>query len=100
LHGKPAQASVSRDAWAIGVTPEYTVGVWVGNSSGEGRPGLTGVTLAAPVMFEVFKTLWFNSWFKKPLQDMQKVEICKKSVLEPIRTAKAKQCGFLKMAFG
>jgi penicillin-binding protein 1C len=69
----------SRDAWAIGVTPEYTVGVWVGNSSGEGRPGLTGVTHAAPVMFEVFKTLWFNSWFKKPLQDMQKVEICKKS---------------------
>jgi penicillin-binding protein 1C len=69
----------SRDAWAIGVTPEYTVGVWVGNASGEGRPGLTGVTHAAPVMFEIFKTLRIGTWFKKPLQDMQKVEVCKKS---------------------
>ena len=28
-----------RDAWAIGVTPEHAVGIWVGNASGEGRPG-------------------------------------------------------------
>ena len=27
-----------RDGWAIGVTPEYAVGVWVGNADGEGRP--------------------------------------------------------------
>ncbi len=69
----------SRDAWSIGVTPEYTVGVWVGNSSGEGRPSLTGVTHAAPVMFEMFKRLRIGTWFKKPLQDMEKVEVCKKS---------------------
>ena len=29
-----------RDAWAVGVTPRYAVGVWVGNASGEGKPGL------------------------------------------------------------
>jgi penicillin-binding protein 1C len=28
-----------RDGWAIGVTPQYVVGVWVGNADGEGRPG-------------------------------------------------------------
>ncbi len=39
-----------RDAWAIGVTPGYVVGVWAGNADGEGRPGLTGVTAAAPVL--------------------------------------------------
>ncbi|MCL2131683.1 MAG: penicillin-binding protein 1C, partial [Lentimicrobiaceae bacterium] len=33
----------NRDAWSIGVTPEYAVGVWVGNASGEGRPLLTGI---------------------------------------------------------
>ena len=27
-----------RDAWAVGVTPRYTVGVWVGNATGEGKP--------------------------------------------------------------
>ena len=36
-----------RDAWSIGITPEYVVGVWVGNADGEGRPGLTGVQMAA-----------------------------------------------------
>ena len=69
----------SRDAWAIGVTPEYTVGVWVGNSSGEGRPGLTGVTHAAPVMFEIFKSLKTKNWFGQPTQDMQKISVCKQS---------------------
>ena len=29
-----------RDAWAIGVTPDYVVGVWVGNADGEGRLNL------------------------------------------------------------
>jgi len=34
-----------RDAWAVGVTPKYAVGVWAGNADGEGRPGLLGVKL-------------------------------------------------------
>ncbi|MEI6456776.1 MAG: penicillin-binding protein 1C, partial [bacterium] len=38
----------NRDAWSLGVTPEYVVAVWVGNASGEGRPGLTGLGVAAP----------------------------------------------------
>ena len=25
------------DAWSVGVTPQYTIGVWVGNSDGEGE---------------------------------------------------------------
>ena len=55
-----------RDAWAIGTTPEYVVGVWVGNADGEGRPGLTGVKKAAPVMFDIFRLLPETSWFKTP----------------------------------
>ena len=31
-----------RDARAVGVTPHYAVGVWVGNATGEGKPGLVG----------------------------------------------------------
>lgn len=68
-----------RDAWSIGVTPEYTVGVWVGNSSGEGRPGLTGLSHAAPIMFEIFKYLNPKSWFRMPSSDMVRIEICKES---------------------
>jgi penicillin-binding protein 1C len=68
-----------RDAWAVGITPEYTVGVWVGNSTGEGRPGLTGLTHASPIMFEMFKNLGTQSWFKIPYDDMVTVEVCKQS---------------------
>jgi len=69
-----------RDAWAIGVTPEYCVAVWVGNADGEGRPGLVGVRAAAPLMFEVFGALKKkNSWFSAPNWDMEKVNICKQS---------------------
>jgi len=67
-----------RDAWAIGTTPEYTVGVWIGNASGEGRPAMTGVTVAAPVMFEMFNRLPLEvDWFEKPIAQMKTVRLCK-----------------------
>ena len=59
-----------RDGWAIGVTPEYVVGVWVGNADGEGRPGLTGIKAAAPIMFDVFELLPETSWFKPPRAEL------------------------------
>lgn len=43
-----------RDGWAIGLNSRYVIGVWVGNADGEGRPGLTGVSAAAPLLFELF----------------------------------------------
>ncbi|MFW5793533.1 MAG: penicillin-binding protein 1C, partial [Bacteroidota bacterium] len=69
----------NRDAWSIGVTPEYTVGIWVGNASGEGRPGLTGINAAAPIMFDVLKILRPTKWFDMPYDDMQKAAVCKYS---------------------
>ncbi len=68
-----------RDAWAIGTTPEYLVGVWVGNADGEGRPGLTGVEMAAPLMFDVFKLLPSTSWFKEPSEEFVSATICEQS---------------------
>ena len=69
-----------RDAWAVGVTPDYVVSVWIGNADGEGRPGLTGVTAAAPLLFEIFNQLpRSKEWFRKPMLLMKKVEICSQS---------------------
>ena len=68
-----------RDAWAIGTTPEYVVGVWVGNADGEGRPGLTGVGAAAPLLFRVFNSLPQTSWFQKPFDELVKVTVCHQS---------------------
>ncbi len=69
-----------RDAWAIGVTPQYVVGVWVGNADGEGRPGVIGLEVAAPVLFDIFNALpTKNDWFEQPYDDMKQIEVCRKS---------------------
>ncbi len=69
----------NRDAWAIGTNSRYVVGVWVGNASGEGRPQLTGVESAAPILFDVFNLLPRKSWFQTPLNDLEYAEVCTKS---------------------
>lgn len=68
-----------RDGWAVGVTPNYVVGVWVGNADGEGRPGLVGVQTAAPVLFDIFSLLQPGKWFLPPYDEMEKVNICTQS---------------------
>ena len=69
----------NKDAWAIGVTTDYVVGVWVGNADGEGRPNVTGVTSAAPILFDVFDVLPKSDWFLKPLDEFVEVVVCKES---------------------
>ena len=66
----------NRDAWAIGTNSKFVVGVWVGNASGEGRPTLTGVSSAAPILFDVFNLLPRHKWFSSPLNDLEEVEVC------------------------
>lgn len=65
-----------RDGWAIGVTPEYVVAVWVGNADGEGRPGLTGTDAASPIMFDIFARLKETTWFRPPHSEMAKATVC------------------------
>ena len=69
----------NRDAWAIGTNSRYVVGIWVGNASGEGRPTLTGVSSAAPILFDVFNLLPRSNWFASPLNDLEEVEVCELS---------------------
>lgn len=59
-----------RDGWAIGVTPDHVVAVWVGNADGEGRPGLTGIKAAAPIMFDIFDLLPPSDWFTEPMDEL------------------------------
>lgn len=66
----------NRDAWAIGTNSRYVVGVWVGNANGEGRPELTGVGSAAPILFDVFNLLPRKKWFQTPLNDLKYADVC------------------------
>jgi penicillin-binding protein 1C len=56
----------SRDAWAVGVTPKYVVGIWVGNADGSGVPELTGARTAGPILFDMFNLLPHSEWFTEP----------------------------------
>ena len=73
-----------RDAWAVGVTPKYAVGIWVGNADGEGRPGLVGVRSSAPVLFDVFDLLESSDWFDPPYDEMLRVPLCAQSGMRAI----------------
>jgi len=58
-----------KDAWSIGYNAKYTVGIWIGNFSGEGVPELSGANIATPLLFDIFNTIDYNSsskWFKSP----------------------------------
>lgn len=68
-----------RDAWAVGVTPRYAVGVWVGNATGEGKPGLVGAQTAGPVLFDIFNYLPASSWFERPTGVFVDAEVCRRS---------------------
>lgn len=69
-----------RDAWAVGYTPDYVIGVWVGNADGSGRPGLTGVLCAAPILFDVAEEIITkNNWFEAPYDNLVTIRVCKHS---------------------
>lgn len=69
----------NRDAWAIGTNANYVVGVWVGNSDGEGRADLTGVGSASPLLFDVFNLMPKSDWFLEPFEALIEEDICEKS---------------------
>ena len=45
------------DNWTIGYTPNFTVGVWVGNADNHPMQEISGVTGAAPIWNQVFEEL-------------------------------------------
>ncbi|MCP4977111.1 MAG: penicillin-binding protein 1C [Maribacter sp.] len=69
----------NKDAWAIGITKDHVVGVWVGNADGEGRPNVTGVSSAAPILFDVYDVLPKSEWFAKPLDEFVDITVCANS---------------------
>ena len=66
-----------RDGWALGVTPQHTLAVWVGNASGEGRAGLTGASMAAPLLFDIAHRLGDQGRFTAPLANLRAITVCR-----------------------
>lgn len=71
-----------RDAWSLGLTPTWTIGIWAGNFNGQGNPRLSGAGTAAPLMFQLFNSLPTGnraSWFSRQEVIFQKVILCRDS---------------------
>ncbi len=71
-----------KDALAIGVNPEFTIAVWVGNFNGESNKNLSGATSAGPILFDILQTLPQKDskrWFEKDEVDYKHIVICKLS---------------------
>ncbi|MDQ6622837.1 MAG: penicillin-binding protein 1C [Verrucomicrobiota bacterium] len=58
-----------RDNWTFGFTPEFTVGVWVGNFDGAPMREISGVTGAGPILHSIFERLHAErgtGWYARP----------------------------------
>ncbi len=69
-----------RDAWAVGVSPKWTVAVWIGNFDGTGNPEIGGAMTAGPLLFNIFNTLPRGNapaWFPRPEDSLKKITVCK-----------------------
>jgi penicillin-binding protein 1C len=64
-----------RDNWCIGYTENFTVGVWVGNYSGEPMWNVSGITGSAPIWLEVMNFLMENQKIIPPIPPNDVVEI-------------------------
>jgi penicillin-binding protein 1C len=65
-----------RDSWALGVTGDHTIGVWVGRPDGSPLPGYFGVVTAAPLLFAVCEILPRHSTRVPKPAEVSQQEIC------------------------
>lgn len=72
-----------RDNWAVGYTPEWTVGVWVGNFDGSPMRKVSGISGAAPALREIavkMKELYGSTPFRRP-PALRPARVCAESGL-------------------
>jgi penicillin-binding protein 1C len=58
-----------RDNWTFGYTPEFTVGVWVGNFDSTPMRWVSGVSGAGPIFRRIFEDLhrsYGTTWYEQP----------------------------------
>lgn len=77
-----------RDAWAVGFSRRYTIGVWVGNFDGRPRKGISGSQHAGPLLFDLFRaidpggqTAGGADWTQRlaDIGDIGEIELCAES---------------------
>ncbi len=73
---KTGTANQFQNIWAVGGVPEYTVGVWIGNFTGETVIGETGSSIPASIAAEVLTLLHRDGSGYPPVPGAERVKIC------------------------
>ncbi|WP_270466635.1 penicillin-binding protein 1C [Fusobacterium polymorphum] len=88
-----------KDAWAVGVSPDYTVLVWLGNFNQKSIFSLSGVETAGNLLFKVFNIVDINSkTFEKPIDDLKEIEIDEKTGYRKFYEVESKKVPYPKEA--
>lgn len=67
-----------RDAWSVGYSERYSIGVWVGNFDGHGQKGMSGSEFAAPLLFDLFRAIEDNGAHPRRFDGLNTgtIEVC------------------------
>ncbi|WP_415714253.1 penicillin-binding protein 1C [Maridesulfovibrio sp.] len=67
-----------RDAWAVGISGDYAIGVWVGNPDGRPRKGISGAVHAGPLLFDLLRMAAPGGKLPPPPEGygISEVEVC------------------------
>ena len=84
---KTGTSTKYRDGWAIGYTPEYTVGVWTGHFEGNPTFNFSGAEGAGPILNDVIKLLYQNKSpsVNEPPAGVVSAKVCGVSGMKPGR---------------
>ena len=78
-----------RDAWALGVTDRYTVGVWVGRPDGTPNPGHFGANTSAPLLRDIAAALGPDEARQQLAPRRQPASVRAVAICWPLGTAEA-----------
>lgn len=78
---KTGTSYAHKDAWALGVTPEWTIGVWAGNFDGETNKMISGSQTAGPILFDIFNRISSGNGapFYAPAKELKTVSVCRET---------------------
>jgi membrane carboxypeptidase/penicillin-binding protein PbpC len=82
---KTGTTSSWKDNWTLGYTPDYAVGVWVGNADNAEMEHISGITGAAPIWHDVMEKIHANlpvTEFVEP-PNITRIAVCLASGLLP-----------------
>lgn len=105
IYWKTGTSMKRKDAWSVGFKNKYTVGVWVGNFTGEGNDSIIGALLAAPIMFDMINSIDKEQnekldWLEFAEEGIESVEVCVFSGYKPNENCpERKKIAVLKKAY-